>query len=117
MFEISKLNDIDDESVTKYILNGIHDGQSNKAMLYTVNNLSEFKFKLLAYEQAVKKDESKQRKHVRKEMQNAYRNQMLKQRKGIVCVWTSHNASNCSSKKDIKKNEKEVKKGDVIVVY
>lgn len=50
MREIGKNNNIDELSVTQYIIEGIYDSHSNKAILYGATNINELKIKLSAYE-------------------------------------------------------------------
>lgn len=49
MREMGKNNNIDKLSVTQYIIEGIYDNHSNKAMLYGATNIPELKTKLEAY--------------------------------------------------------------------
>lgn len=49
MREIGKNNDIDELSITQYIIEGIYDNHSNKAMLYGATNIYGLKVKLEAY--------------------------------------------------------------------
>lgn len=50
MCEIGKAHAIGDESIIKYIINGLSDDQCNKQMLYGATSMKEFKVKYFAYE-------------------------------------------------------------------
>lgn len=50
MREIASSAKVDDLSVIQYIINGIHDKNENKAILYGASNFNEFKAKLKIYE-------------------------------------------------------------------
>lgn len=102
MREIGLINDIDEESVVQYIIDGIDDSPSNKAMLYGCNQYNDLKYKLVAYEKfksaTTTKKDFKSNKDDTKNETGASKKAASDESRCFLCGERNHMANLCPTK-------------------
>lgn len=103
MREIGNANEIDNESVIQYIVDGIIDDQINKMMLFGIKTFEELKIKLEAYEKFKKSEPKKDKKDEKSEnkkstTKNDNKKPSKDEQRCFLCGDTSHTIKSCPTK-------------------
>lgn len=103
MREIGNANEIDNESVIQYIVDGISDDQINKMMLFGIKTFEELKIKLEAYEKFKKNEPRKEKRDdksdgKRASTKNDKRKSSKDEQRCFLCGDTSHAIKSCPTK-------------------
>lgn len=105
MIEIGRANDVEDESIIQYVIDGVDDDPRNKGMLFGASSMKEFRLKLIAYEKfrsgfAKKKDERREAKTESKPANDKAGPSRRNDRKCYGCGEEGHISAKCPRKGD-----------------
>ncbi|XP_075164706.1 uncharacterized protein LOC142237219 [Haematobia irritans] len=102
MKEIASQGNVEDSALMQYVINGITDSVTNKAVLYGAEDLSEFKKKLRIYEQM--QNDFKQKDSVKVTQSVNTKNNRKSEKSDTLCF-------NCGGKGHLSKDCKNASKG------